>query len=103
IYPGAPSLGRDALLAQLHAPLDLTRSTAFWVAAGVADKELEPALISGLRDPLADVRMAAAWGLGNLRDPQAAAALSAALEDPNDEVGRFARQALDRVDARKKE
>ncbi|MBI3783370.1 MAG: HEAT repeat domain-containing protein [Deltaproteobacteria bacterium] len=97
VYPQSSAAGRAALVRQLHSPVDATRATAFWLAAGVRDAELEPEIVAGLADPLPDVRMAAAWGLGNLGDAGAAPWLRAALADPSDEVAHFAEQGLRRL------
>jgi HEAT repeat protein len=98
-YPRAPAAGRPALLNLMVAPIDLTRATAFWLAAGVRDAGLADNLRQGLADELPEIRMAAAWGLGRLGDAAAAPALRAKLADPNDEVVWFVSDALMRLES----
>ncbi|GIW43239.1 MAG: hypothetical protein KatS3mg077_0521 [Candidatus Binatia bacterium] len=85
---------RAALEGEMVSPSVETRTTAFWIAAGVRDGGLRHVLEAGLRDAVPEVRMAAAWGLGELGDRSAVAVLEQHLDDPDDRVQTFVRASL---------
>jgi HEAT repeat protein len=95
VYPERPDVGRELLGARMVAPDEETRRTAFWMAAGLRDREMTKYLLYGLADPVPDVRMAAAWGLGNLGDARNLPALERLEKDSNDQVAVFARRAIE--------
>ncbi len=86
--------GRAALESEMTNPRAEVRAAAFWIAAGVRDPALQPALEAGLGDGLVEVRMAAAWGLGELGQRSAVSVLEKHLSDPDDRVQTFVRGAL---------
>jgi HEAT repeat protein len=97
LYPKAPRAGRAVLLDAIRSRSDTVRATAYWIAAAVDDPTLIDALQRGLSDPFPEVQMAAAWGLGNLRAASSLAALAALADGANDQVARFAAQAMEKA------